>query len=355
MDKVGPTAGHPNLRLDERAGVFLLADRPVPLTANTLPFEALAYLYRRPGEIVWADELIAHLYGDRAVAGDVSEEQRLEKHISRIRRALGPGAGYLVTIRRGPTRPTGYKLELLREPRLPAPSWPVEPRRSLRVPARKVLALTALLALVIAAVFGSDAIRSIATKSGDGPRITGTVRSAVTGQPLAGVRVHALGGQPCCTTLSYTDTDAQGRYVLAVPQGEVIVQFSPDPRRGYVWEYWDGRKTMFTSTFVSAREGTVTGIDAVLETGPRIVVRVTDAAGRPTPAVVRVYAASSGTSDFVAGTFDGSDGTYELRLGKGSYRIGLYPEKDDCCEGPPVIIYDLSVDGTDQTVAVTLP
>lgn len=355
MGKLEATAGHPKLRLDERAGVFLLGNEQVPLTANTLPFEALAYLYRRAGEIVWADELIAHLYGDRAAAGDASEEQRLEKHVSRIRRALGPGAGYLITIRRGSTRPTGYKLAIALEAATAPQPTAGEPRLRLRIPGRSVLALSTLLAAAVAAALGSEAIRSIATKSDEGARISGTVRSAVTGQPLGGVRVHALGGQPCCTTLSYTDTDAHGRYVLAVPPGDVIVQFSPDARRDYVWEYWDGRKTMFTSTFVSAREGTVTGIDAVLETGPRITVRVTDPSGRPTPAVVRIYAASTRNTDFVAGTTNGPNGTYEFRLEKGSYRIGLYPEQDDCCDGPPVVFYDLSVDGTDQTVAVTLP
>lgn len=349
------------LRLDEREGVFRLGDEIVPLRTSGHPYEALGYLYRRQGEIVWADELIAHLYGERALASDASEEQRLEKTISRVRQALGPAArGALTTIRRGPTRPTGYRLVLYATP----PG--AEPRvRDRRVVGRRraVFAALAAASLALAALILFVAVSQGPDDSLSAPQagrvlISGRVTSATTGAPLAGVRVHVLGGQPCCRTLAFVDTDPDGRYSISVGPGGLIVQFSPDPRSSYVTEYWPDQSSMLSATrLTEAAGGEITGIDAALEQGRSVEVTVTDRSGGPAIGTVRAFRAESTKGlDYVSGATQESPGLYRFRLRDGAYQIGLYSTADErCCEGPPERLYPIVVDGRDQRLSLRLP
>jgi DNA-binding winged helix-turn-helix (wHTH) protein len=81
-------------RIDTGKRLLLHAGGPVPVTPKV--FDTLAFLVKRPGEMLRKEELMRAIWPDTVV-----EENNLNQHISTLRRILGEGQGenrYIATI-----------------------------------------------------------------------------------------------------------------------------------------------------------------------------------------------------------------------------------------------------------------
>jgi hypothetical protein len=113
--------------------------------------------------------------------------------------------------------------------------------------------------------------------AGQGPRITGTVTSAVTKAPLEGVEVceypdEGGAGGRCA------QTGSSGEYVLEVGRGgEFVVHFDTTVEGLVPRTYYNGVFVDYGVTRVQVAEGeTVSGIDEALQEGGRIAGRVSN-------------------------------------------------------------------------------
>lgn len=164
--------------------------------------------------------------------------------------------------------------------------------------------------------------------------VSGTVTSAATGEPLAGVCVYGVrpsdgtflraGGQSTCT-------DESGQYTVGgLPSGDVKVFFNPtDNELLSQWAY--GQSSEATAALVPVVAGQTTGdVDAAIVAGGRIAGRVTNAkTKKPVEGVcatVGVYSHRSGENGTQwQSACTGPDGTYEMRgLPTGSYTVQFY-------------------------------
>jgi hypothetical protein len=117
-----------------------------------------------------------------------------------------------------------------------------------------------------------------------GGQISGTVRAAATGAPLAGVEVCVTeAGQPWAG--SCLKTPASGRYLFyGASSGAYKVVFSPEPSEiedsefwnfpadAYPTQWWSGQSTFATATpILVTAPATVEGIDGSLGPGPAAI------------------------------------------------------------------------------------
>jgi large repetitive protein len=147
--------------------------------------------------------------------------------------------------------------------------------------------------------------------------ITGTIRSAETGQPLAGKVVQAY--DTAGFLQATTNSDATGLYILSnVPNGNYrLLAFDPD---GVYATMFDGNAESFETTRVTVVNGTLPITrDFSLITGGSIAGVVRLANGSPVAtATVEAYNLSGTRRGF---TTTGQDGSFSLVLPPGEYKL----------------------------------
>ena len=164
-----------------------------------------------------------------------------------------------------------------------------------------------------------------------GATISGRVTNAVTGLPVASLRVKADTPEGQGGGDSSTDTDADGTYTLkGLAPGSYIITAEGD-RYGYIREHYDG-----THNWQYAVPVTISGTEAVesidfgLKPGATISGRVTDQdTGLPLANVEIETHSVDGLGTYSSDRTD-SDGRYILRaVGPGSYRIKARSEEQN--------------------------
>lgn len=152
-------------------------------------------------------------------------------------------------------------------------------------------------------------------------KITGTVRDAASGSPLAGVAVLAYDSAGSWVGSVLTNT--AGVYEFALDDGSYRLQVQPYSVAGYSPVWYPSASTMQAATAVAVAAGTVqSGIDFGLTRLPYISGVITDAATSQglVNAYVSAYAAD-GSWGGVA--FADASGRYTLYLPAASYRLSF--------------------------------
>jgi hypothetical protein len=149
-----------------------------------------------------------------------------------------------------------------------------------------------------------------------GGKVSGHVTAGDTGKDLAAyvcILPTVRGGDEGCT---FADSD--GDYTLrGLRSGSYKVRFSSGPSNlGYVRQFYSGKATRKAANPVSVTAGATTpGIDATLQRGGTISGTVTDADTDEPIAGIDVCVG------FAACDATAADGTYELTLPTGSYKL----------------------------------
>jgi carboxypeptidase family protein len=168
----------------------------------------------------------------------------------------------------------------------------------------------------------------------EGARITGTVTSAASKQPLEGIEVCAL--EPIEGFLERcVETDAGGEYVLAgLASGEYDVEFAAPFESGldYATQYYEAAESFATAEAVPVLAGaTKTGIDAALLKGGEITGTVRNVSTGAAVAGVEVCAEPSNFEVlfFPPCSTTAVDGEYELKPLDGTYDVAFYPPEGE--------------------------
>ncbi|MEZ5137049.1 MAG: carboxypeptidase regulatory-like domain-containing protein [Acidimicrobiales bacterium] len=146
--------------------------------------------------------------------------------------------------------------------------------------------------------------------------LVGTVRKA-GGVPVAGVTVEALdpvwGG-----VIDTTATGADGTYLLALPAGTYRVRFH-DPGGVLADRYSGGSLDWASSSTVAVPPGAATTVNATLANNPRVRGRVRTPAQVYLGGITVQAVGLNGVP--AASTTTAADGTYDLSVLPGSYRV----------------------------------
>ena len=163
----------------------------------------------------------------------------------------------------------------------------------------------------------------VATKAA---RITGNVVSA-TGTPLAGVFVEAYSSADVNSSISFTETDSSGKFILdALPAGSYKVRIDPRQNRtGSYRETWtDLRDSFASATVYTLATGASTElVDVEVFSGASISGKIIGAVDKKPIAGVTVTAFSAtGLHNWVADGYTDASGNYVIRgLPAGSYQV----------------------------------
>jgi hypothetical protein len=157
-----------------------------------------------------------------------------------------------------------------------------------------------------------------------GGSISGTVRRAVNGEPIAGIEVCAF--SIAVESFGCATSEANGEYTVVGLRGgaKYFVEFSSPAQSGldYLTQHYRDRPTPEGAETVSVFTGQTTpGVDARLEEGGFISGRVTDAStGAPLDLVLVCAIAVSGPQERCTGT--NANGEYKSPvLASGSYKL----------------------------------
>jgi 5-hydroxyisourate hydrolase-like protein (transthyretin family) len=203
-----------------------------------------------------------------------------------------------------------------------------------------------------------------------GVPITGTI-TGTGGAPLAQAFVSAaLGGTAaCCTWVNGAVTNGLGQYSVIVPQNGTYRLRIQAQTGTYVPEWWDHKTRFDLATDIVVGTTAVTGKNAQLTAGYFVsgTVRSTALAGLPN---VSVSVASAGPGAtccaWIAGARTRADGTYDLILANGTYRLrfqassGAYlaawfdnapPNKSLFSDATDVVVSGTNVAAVDVTLA----
>ncbi len=176
-------------------------------------------------------------------------------------------------------------------------------------------------------VDGTEAVRGIDFELARGASVSGTVRDAETGRPIANARLSSgpVGGDH----LSWTNTDFNGNYTLnGLPEGAIEIQVRSD---GYI----DVDKE------VRVGQRNLTGIDVELKRGASISGRVIDAETGAPIGRVGIDANrddGNGHGEYTQTDADGryvvqglAPGLYKIRAkgGERGYIEGYFDDSDD--------------------------
>lgn len=168
-------------------------------------------------------------------------------------------------------------------------------------------------------VASSETRNSLSVSMTRGGSVAGRVTDAA-GTPLVGVMVAAYNEDG--TQQASTETDAEGRYALAVRPGEVVIGAS-DPTLEHATQFHSG-----SSTFRFAREVGVAvgeaheGIVFALVEGGLFTGTVTGTNGQPVAGIT--VAAYDEAEALVASARTRADGTYAFVVPPGSYRLAAF-------------------------------
>lgn len=161
-----------------------------------------------------------------------------------------------------------------------------------------------------------------------GQRISGRITDGVNG--IAGASASAFEGGAdavCCEWMASAGTDSDGAFSLVVPSGVYRVMFQGPSGSSYTAQWWTGAAGGATF-FGSAIDINVTAADdsdtnAALGTGIRISGHVRFGSTPIARVGVAAFEGGPGASccDWVGGVGTGTDGSYDLVLPAGTYRI----------------------------------
>jgi len=188
-------------------------------------------------------------------------------------------------------------------------------------------------------------------------RISGTITSVASGNPVSDIEVCALStegvGEGC------TDSEADGKYtLLGVAPGKHKVEFASNSQ-SYETQYYNDKSSLEDANPVEVSEATTTeGINAAMVAPGEVTGRVTNEAGTSGIAGIQVCAYGVGAPFIDRCADTASNGEYQLSgLASGSYKVqfyaphGLnyieqyYPGKSSYEEGETVIASSGTVTG----------
>lgn len=196
----------------------------------------------------------------------------------------------------------------------------------------------------VAAVHFADALDVTPTASGtdvalaSGSTLTGHVTRASDGAAISGAFVSAFkgGSAICCSWVAGTSTDTTGSYTLVVPaNGTYRIQFSGGRGSSYTAVWYDGASGAagFAGALDIAAGQT---LNASLTTG-RIISGTVTSNGTTGVANVGIGVFAGGTTasccTWVAGTGTAPDGTYQIVVPSGKYRLSFWPPRDSSYRG----------------------
>jgi len=136
--------------------------------------------------------------------------------------------------------------------------------------------------------------------------------------PAGGVLVRAnnvSGG----AVLDTDTTDGKGNYALFVPRGSYHVGFFP-PTQAHAVQYWNNETSTLAADTVVVEDGSVFGIDALLQNAYAVTGTVTSAAGPVPGASVKVYDTEA-CCYLVREVLTNEAGNYTIGLAGGAYKI----------------------------------
>lgn len=156
--------------------------------------------------------------------------------------------------------------------------------------------------------------------------IAGTVTDAATHQALTEINVcaYAVAGGSSCTL---TDSNGDGKYLIAVAPGEYQVGFS-SIEHIYLTQFWNAEEREVEGDLVSVAEGVTTnGIDAAMQEGGRISGTVTAATGgAPIKGIDACASEAGGAGSTVSCAQTDVHGEYTIpELPGGSYKVEFSP------------------------------
>lgn len=239
-------------------------------------------------------------------------------------------------------------------------------------------------AIALFAVFVLAACTTSLAQAAEGGKITGEVTSAATEAPIAGIEVCAFpktsdeapggvetGEEGTEEELAQCPTTAaNGEYTISgLASGEYIVGFGAPfmSELNYVTQFYNGKSAYAEAQPVTVTTGgTVSGIDAKLAEGGRIVGRVTDASTGA--AIERAIVCAFGSNPESGGcTYTNANGEYTITgLIGGEYKVGFadppqyavqyYNGRSALSEADAVSVLDGStVSGVDAVLAPKPP
>ncbi|MBN2542882.1 T9SS type A sorting domain-containing protein [bacterium] len=158
--------------------------------------------------------------------------------------------------------------------------------------------------------------------------LTGTVRDAITGNPIHGISVYAF---PFLTEfeLGYNDiTDGAGEYLIEVPVGGYCLG-ALDMSLVYMPEFYDGYRDIFEAdiiTISAASPDTIFGLDFELDTMTTTYYRLSGKVEEsedfdPIPKTFVIAVSSEEDEDWSASTFTDEGGRFSIKAVDGSYYV----------------------------------
>jgi 5-hydroxyisourate hydrolase-like protein (transthyretin family) len=172
------------------------------------------------------------------------------------------------------------------------------------------------------------------------PFVTGTVSATEGGAPLAEIGVYLFRQVPYedqdedeaeWVWTDSTTTDASGRYELFGDPGTYRIAFY-DAERHFGLEYFDDVSSIDEASDVTLAPAGTAGIDATLERTAAIAGTVTGTSGQRLEDVeVAVFEDLGSPGDpeweLVDETYTDEQGTYELPVAAGTYRVGFFGDE----------------------------
>ncbi|WP_259312502.1 carboxypeptidase regulatory-like domain-containing protein [Capillimicrobium parvum] len=157
-----------------------------------------------------------------------------------------------------------------------------------------------------------------------GGRISGRVRTT-SGIAIGGATVAAYDAQTGGFRTS-TTTASNGTYTLPAVAGGAYKLYVVGPSGGgYISEYYDDEASLAAADPVTVTAGRTTTVrDTLLAKGGTVSGRVTDAGGSGVDRVT-VFAYRANTGEGAGGTYTAPDGTYQLDLEAGAYKLIFAP------------------------------
>jgi protocatechuate 3,4-dioxygenase beta subunit len=175
-----------------------------------------------------------------------------------------------------------------------------------------------------------------------GALLRGRVADA-SNAPLANITVAAYNADG--TLHASTVTNAEGRYELVVPAGEVRLAAFHGTQT-YATQFYAGRNNFQTANVLLTTAGqTLNALDFVLQRGGRITGVITDAVTAQPLADITVGAYDAAGA-LIATATSGTDGRYSLGVPPGTYRIVAFDAQ---------LRYATSYDGGASTYEQTSP
>lgn len=152
-------------------------------------------------------------------------------------------------------------------------------------------------------------------------RIAGAIRDAATQTLLPNIRITAY--DTAGSSIMATESDASGRYQLALPPGAYRLVFDDVGGGIYASLYWPDAESFDSSSLLNIAPAQSLPADAAMAKGGRLEGSVRDAAtGALLPNIT--VAAFNGSGTIRTQTTTDTSGRYSLLVPPGSYRVGAF-------------------------------